>query len=80
MHSSEQFDTLVGAGCKIAFTAVPRGSEVRIGVDRDSDGYHDGFEIVNGTDPADPDDPPGSWRASGAGRISNPRSFVTFGL
>ena len=42
----------------VTFTAVPSGTGYRIGIDRDSDGYFDGNEIIKGTDPADPTDFP----------------------
>jgi hypothetical protein len=38
----------------LTYTAVPRGSAVRIGVDRDEDGFFDSDEIDAGSDPADP--------------------------
>ena len=50
-------DVLVsGAGPKneLTFTAVPKGSEKRIGVDRDRDGYYDRDEIDAHSDPTDP--------------------------
>jgi YVTN family beta-propeller protein len=49
-------DLLAGAapGEELTLTAVPPGSQTRIGIDRDSDGALDGDERVAGTDPADP--------------------------
>jgi hypothetical protein len=37
----------------LTFSCVPLGSGYRVGVDRDSDGYADGDEILAGTNPAD---------------------------
>ncbi len=52
---SEQ-DMLAVADSKtpLTATAVPAGSEVRIGVDRDEDGFFDRDELDAGTDPANP--------------------------
>jgi DNA-binding beta-propeller fold protein YncE len=41
-------------GSELTFTAVPRGSERRIGVDRDADGAYDRDELDHGSNPADP--------------------------
>ncbi len=41
-------------GQEQVYTCVPPGSGVRIGVDRDEDGFFDRTEIEAGTDPADP--------------------------
>jgi hypothetical protein len=38
----------------VTYTCTPPGSGVRIGVDRDGDGYRDGDERDAGSDPADP--------------------------
>ena len=43
-----------GPGAELTFTLVPSGSEVRIGVDRDCDGFFDRDELDAGSDPADP--------------------------
>jgi DNA-binding beta-propeller fold protein YncE len=43
-----------GAGNEITFTMVPDESKVRIGIDRDEDGYFDRDELDAGSDPADP--------------------------
>jgi len=40
-------------GSELTFTVVPRGSETRIGIDRDLDGYFDRDELDAGTDPTD---------------------------
>jgi len=45
---------LAGPGAELTFTAVPSGSEVRIGVDRDEDGFFDRDELDAGSNPADP--------------------------
>ena len=45
---------LAGPGAELTFTAVPPGSEVRIGVDRDEDGFFDRDELDAGSNPADP--------------------------
>ena len=47
------------AGSERTFTAVPEESEVRIGVDRDSDGWFDRDELDLGSDPNDPGSTPG---------------------
>ncbi|MGH7787487.1 MAG: hypothetical protein ACRERC_11510 [Candidatus Binatia bacterium] len=47
-------------GQELTFTCVPPGAGQRIGIDRDEDGYLDGDERDAGTDPADPNDFPGS--------------------
>lgn len=41
-------------GGELTYTAVPPGSGTRIGIDRDRDGYLDGDELEEGSDPADP--------------------------
>jgi hypothetical protein len=48
------------AGQELTYIAVPPGSGIRIGIDRDEDGYFDADEITAGSDPADPTSvPPG---------------------
>jgi hypothetical protein len=42
-----------GPGAELTFTAVPKGTELRIGIDRDSDGYPDRMELDVCADPAD---------------------------
>ncbi len=41
-------------GQELTYTAVPPGSGVRIGIDRDEDGFYDTDETDLGSDPADP--------------------------
>jgi DNA-binding beta-propeller fold protein YncE len=47
-------------GSEITFTVVPRGTQTRIGVDRDLDGWKDRDELDAGSDPADPLSFPGA--------------------
>jgi DNA-binding beta-propeller fold protein YncE len=46
-------------GAEITMTVVPPGSQIRIGIDRDEDGYFDRDELDAGSDPANPDSTPG---------------------
>ena len=48
------------AGQELTYTAVPVGSGIRIGIDRDEDGFPDRTELDTGSDPADPASVPGS--------------------
>lgn len=45
---------LAGAGHEITFTVVPAGTGMRLALDRDRDGYYNYDEVLNCTDPADP--------------------------
>jgi len=47
-----------GPGTEVTFTAVPKGNELRLGIDQDGDGYPDRDEHDAGTDPGDPDSTP----------------------
>jgi hypothetical protein len=50
-----QLRSIAGApGQALTYTCVPPGSGVRIGVDRDEDGFFDRDELDAGSDPADP--------------------------
>jgi hypothetical protein len=48
-------------GAEITFTVVANGTESRLGIDRDLDGYLDRDELDAGSDPADPAVLPGVW-------------------
>lgn len=45
-------------GGEVTFTVVPLGSETRLGIDRDEDGFYDRDELAGCSDPADPLDVP----------------------
>jgi len=47
-------------GQELTYTCVPPGSGIRIGVDRDDDGWFDRYELDHGTDPSDPASFPGA--------------------
>ncbi|MDG2149185.1 MAG: hypothetical protein P8N09_06655 [Planctomycetota bacterium] len=51
---------LAGVGSELTLTLVPKGTEIRIGLDRDNDGAYDGDEFDAGTNPLDPLDSPGN--------------------
>jgi YVTN family beta-propeller protein len=48
----------IGPGTEITFTAVIFGEQVRLGIDRDEDGFRDRDEIDVGADPEDPNSTP----------------------
>lgn len=47
-------------GSEITITVVPKGTETRLGIDRDQDGWLDRDELDVGSDPADPASFPGA--------------------
>jgi hypothetical protein len=49
---------IAGNGAEITFTGVIEGTEWRLGVDRDSDGFRDADELNAGSDPGDPSSTP----------------------
>ena len=51
---------LAGAGSEVTVTGVPLGSGLRMGNDRDRDGYRDGDELDAGSDPGNPASTPPS--------------------
>jgi len=54
-----QLRVVAGApGQALTYTCAPPGSGVRIGVDRDEDGFYDRDELDAGSDPADPSSTP----------------------
>jgi hypothetical protein len=52
--------SLATPAAPLTFTMVPLGTESRIGIDRDEDGFFDGDERDRCTDPADPEFFPGA--------------------
>jgi DNA-binding beta-propeller fold protein YncE len=48
----------INRGNELTFTCVPAGAGIRMGLDRDEDGYYDRDELDAGSDPADPGDIP----------------------
>jgi YVTN family beta-propeller protein len=59
-----QLAALAQPGSEVLYTAVPKGSEIRLGLDRDGDGHWSYDEILACADPADPDSVPGSAQAA----------------
>ncbi|MCB9898626.1 MAG: hypothetical protein H6825_11540 [Planctomycetes bacterium] len=53
-------------GCELTFVAVPTGTGMRLGVDRDEDGFFDTDELDAFADPSDPSRTPGPWKNGGA--------------
>jgi YVTN family beta-propeller protein len=56
----ELYDAAVAGTAILTFTAVPLGQGLRMGIDRDEDGYYDRTELDAGSDPADPESQPPS--------------------
>ncbi|RKH34765.1 YncE family protein [Corallococcus praedator] len=55
--STSLLRTLASAGSELTWTVVPKGTERRIGIDRDEDGVFDQDELDHGTRPDDPNHP-----------------------
>ncbi len=57
--SDTQLRALVGTKTDaLTFTCAPPGSGLRMGIDRDGDGYADGDELARGSDPMNPNSTP----------------------
>ncbi len=56
--SETSLRALAAAGSELTYTVVPTITAVRIGVDRDTDGFFDRDELDAGSDPADPNSVP----------------------
>ncbi|HEX6790198.1 MAG TPA: T9SS type A sorting domain-containing protein [Candidatus Krumholzibacteria bacterium] len=63
---------LAGAGHEITFTGVMEGTEWRLGVDRDADGFRDGDELDAHSDPGDPSSTPNNAPTGVAGGARTP--------
>jgi DNA-binding beta-propeller fold protein YncE len=61
----DELRTSSGDGREMTVTVVPAGTETRIGIDRDEDGFFDRDELDRCSDPADGDNYPGSGDADG---------------
>ena len=61
------------AGSELTYTVVPAGSQERIGVDRDADGFYDGDEMDAGSDAANGADTPQICRGDldGSGAVDS---------
>ncbi|HYD50554.1 MAG TPA: hypothetical protein VEB21_19515, partial [Terriglobales bacterium] len=57
---AEEIEQLASEGTPLTYTCVPPGSGTRIGLDRDQDGFWNGDEVAEGSDPADPSSFPGA--------------------
>jgi YVTN family beta-propeller protein len=51
----------IGPGTEITFTGVIFGEQIRLGIDRDEDGFRDRDEIDVGADPEDPNSTPADF-------------------
>jgi len=51
---------LAASGSELTYTLVPQGSQTRLGIDRDLDGFFDRDEVDAGSDPADANSVPGA--------------------
>lgn len=69
--SPAQLLAQAAAGSELTYTMVPTGSQNRLGVDRDLDGFRDRDELDAGSDPADADSVPGQCVAdlTGDGQV-----------
>ena len=59
LTTMEALRTATVIGDEITVTVVPFGTQIRIGIDRDEDGFYDGDELLACSDPADPLSIPG---------------------
>src|SRR4029079_9652003 len=58
--SVDDLPALAQPGRELTYTIVPRGTGLRIGIDRDADGFFDRTELELGSDPASADSVPGN--------------------
>jgi YVTN family beta-propeller protein len=52
--TASQLQNKAGVGNELTYTVVPKGTEVRMGVDQDADGLYDRDELDSGGNPSDP--------------------------
>jgi hypothetical protein len=58
--SSAALLALAASNSELTYTLVPAGSQTRLGIDRDLDGFFDRDELDRGSDPADASSVPGA--------------------
>jgi DNA-binding beta-propeller fold protein YncE len=63
--TASELQQSAAAGGELTFTLVPLGTQRRMGIDRDADGFLDGDERDAGSDPADPLSTPQNVRRPG---------------
>ena len=59
VETTASLESKAAAGAEITYTVVPLGTQNRIGIDRDGDGYFDRDELDAASDPQDPGSVPG---------------------
>jgi sugar lactone lactonase YvrE len=64
-------------GQEATFTCVPPGSGIRMGIDRDEDGFFDRDELDAGSDPADPASVPGGTTTTSGASSTTTSSSTT---
>ncbi|MFN8548010.1 MAG: hypothetical protein U0527_08625 [Candidatus Eisenbacteria bacterium] len=69
----EQLAGIAAPEHPLTYTAVVLGTETRLGIDRDEDGYRDRDEIEAGSDPEDPESTPSPTAAGDAPSRAEPR-------
>jgi DNA-binding beta-propeller fold protein YncE len=78
--TADALRTSAAAGAEITFTVVPRGTQMRIGIDRDEDGFFDRDELDACSDPANaasvPGDPSVDIDADGDEDFTDVDAFV----
>ncbi len=59
VESTESLKSKAALGAEVLFTIVPKGSETRLGIDCDQDGFFDRDELDSASDPRDAQSVPG---------------------
>ncbi len=59
--STAALQALAAPGSEVTFTVVAKGTETRLGIDRDLDGVLDADELDGCSNPANPASKPGNW-------------------
>lgn len=69
---------LVGPGSELTWTGVVTGTETRLGIDHDLDGFRDRDELDAGSDPSDPESTPA--RPAGLADLGSPKGELRLEL